>query len=133
MARQYHYGRHGYGHHGYGHHGYGHHGYGHGGLRRWHWLHPHQYEPSGADADDDGNDTPPPPPPFPFPPPPPIFPGMNEMETERYGQHGRRRHRDDQEVSLNDEPAEPPGKETNGFRHSGRWFLREGKVILTGV
>jgi hypothetical protein len=54
------------------------------------------------------------------------------MEAERYGQR-RHRHQgysDDQEVSLNNEPAEPPRK---GFRRSGRWVMSEGKLILIGV
>jgi hypothetical protein len=118
-----------------GHHHYGHHGYGHGGFRRWRWLHPHRYEPLGADADDDGDDAPPPP--FPVPPLPPMFPGADEMETEaeRHGQRRYRRHGyvDDQEMSLNDAPPEARGRETNGFRHSGRWVLSEGKLILIGV
>jgi hypothetical protein len=132
-------GHHGFGHHGFGHHGFGHGGFGHGGFRRWHrpW-HPHFNAPLGADADGDGDgdDGPPPPPSFPFPPVPPIFPGLGEMEAERYG---HRRHRrqgysgDDQEVSLNDEPAEPPREETKGFRRSGRWVLSGGKLILFGV
>jgi hypothetical protein len=121
--------------HRYGRHGYGRHGHGHGGFRRWHWLHPHRYEPLGADADDDGDDGPPPPPPFPVPPFPPIFPGSGEMETERHSQRRHRRHgyTDDQEVSLNDEPAEYLGKETQGFRRSGRWILSRGKLTLIGV
>lgn len=124
------------GHHGFGHHGFGHHGFGHGGFRRWHRpSHPHRFEPLAPDADGDGDDGPPPPPPFLVPPLPPIFPGSGEMEAERHGQRRRRRHAygDDQEVSLNDERADPPGKETKGLRHSGRWILSEGKLILIGV
>ncbi len=119
------------------HRGFGHGGFGHGGFRRWHrpW-HPHRYEPLGADADGGGDDGPPPPPPFPFPPLPPIFPGLGEMEAERYGHRHHRRHGysdDDQEVSLNDERPKPRGKETKGLRRSGRWVLSEGKLILIGV
>jgi hypothetical protein len=118
-----------------GHHSFGHHGFGHGGFRRGHrrW-HPHPYASSGADADGngDGDDGPPPPPSFPFPPLPPIFPGLGEMEAERYGR-GRHRRHDDQEVSLNDENPRPPWQETKGFRRSGRWILSEGKLILIGV
>jgi hypothetical protein len=112
-------------------HYHGHHRSGHHGFRRWHWFHPHRYQPLGADADDD-DDAPPPPPPFPFPP---LPPGAGEMEAERYGQRRHRRHgySDDQEVSLNDEPSEPRGDEKKSFRRSGRWVRSEGKLILIGV
>jgi hypothetical protein len=110
-------------------------GFRHGGFRRRHgpW-HPHRFEPLAPDAD--GDDGPPPPPQFPFPPLPPIFPGLGEMEAERYGRPHHRRHGfrdDDQEAGLNDEPPEPPGEETGGRRRSGRWIRTRGKLILIGV
>jgi hypothetical protein len=111
-------------------------GFGHGGHWGHHrpWLfHRHGFPGGAPDGDDDGNADPPPPPPpppqFPFPLPFPL-PNLEMGEAEAERRHRRHRRADDDEMSLNDDPYEPPSREG---RQSGRWIRSKGRLILLDV